>query len=90
MVATADLGRDVRARVQARAVERAVRGQVADLARAVSRRERVLTDAHAGTAEAHAEMRGRLAIHLNPRRRTREQASVPTLDRGPTQPLMRV
>ena len=52
--------------------------------------ERVLTDARASMAEAHAEMRGRLATYLNPRRQARKQAVAPTPDRGPTQPVMRV
>ncbi len=64
-----DFEQGVRARIQERAVERAVRKQVADLARLVSRREQVLTDAQAGMAEARAEMRRCLAVHLNPRRR---------------------
>ena len=75
--ASPDLGRDVRARVQARAVERAVRGQVVDLARTVSRRERVLMDAHTAMAEARAEMRGRVAVYLNPRRRSRPDVAAP-------------
>ena len=88
--ASPDLGHGVRARVQARAVERAVRGHVTDLARAVSGREKVLMDAQASMAEAHAEMRRRLAGYLNPRRQARKQALAPTPDRGPTQPAMRV